>query len=69
MAGLLALLAPAVVVVVLLVVADVVVVFWEGKAAAVTGLGCVGVSVELPRVPGDDCTLSGLVHETSAAKL
>lgn len=45
---------PAEVVVTLLVVAEVVVVFWEGSAAAVTGRGCVGVSVEPALVPGED---------------
>lgn len=51
---------PAEVVVVLPVVAEVVVVFWDGRAAAVTGLGWEGVSEEPPLVPGDDCTLKGL---------
>ena len=57
--------APAVVDVVPVVVDDVVVVvFCDGRAAAVTGRGWVGVSavplVAVLLVPGDDCTLNGL---------
>ena len=37
-----------------------VVVFCDGRAAAVTGRCWVGVSVDPPLVPGDDCTLRGL---------
>ena len=34
---------------------------WEGRAAAVTGLGAAGVLVLLTLLgPGDDCTLDGL---------